>query len=250
MRHSARCFLALALVMTPADALAQATFPGSQAPGKTAPAQGAPATSPPAGQGTGAASEKPSGGAEAGAAGYAYKDAPQRKKTGGARVAKRAGPVATLPGFEIRGDGGSRLFVALTQQVQVEERRAQGSFTYVLKGAHIDRRNNMNVLETIHFNTPVSRARLVPKGNDLLFIVDLRAASTPTWKMQGGENNTGLLVVDFGGGEFLTGNERTPQPKSDAAKPDAKKKGGGQPAAPGSSGSPPKPDGTKTGPNP
>jgi hypothetical protein len=42
-------------------------------------------------------------------------------------VVHTAGPVATLPGFEMLAEGGSRLFVELTQSVQVEERRARGS---------------------------------------------------------------------------------------------------------------------------
>jgi hypothetical protein len=144
-------------------------------------------------------------------AGYAYSDTPRGKtKKRAANVGKKPGPLATMPGFESKNDGGTRLFVALTQQVQVEERRAQGTLTYILKGAHIDRRNNMNALETVHFNTPVSRARLVPKGKDLWFIVDLRAAATPAWKMQPGENNTALLVIDFAGGQFLSGAEKAP----------------------------------------
>ncbi|MCW5831782.1 MAG: hypothetical protein KIS78_04935 [Labilithrix sp.] len=43
--------------------------------------------------------------------------------------------------------------------------------------------NNTNALVTVHFNTPVARARLVPRGQDLHFIVELRSAATPTWKM-------------------------------------------------------------------
>ena len=54
----------------------------------------------------------------------------------------------------------------------------------------------------MHFNTPVWRARLVPQGNDLLFIVDLRAASAPTFKMQDAADHTSMLTVDFGKGDF------------------------------------------------
>ena len=50
---------------------------------------------------------------------------------------RAAGPLATFPGFEQLPDGGSRLFVQLSQTVAVEERRAQGSVTYVLRGAHL-----------------------------------------------------------------------------------------------------------------
>ena len=103
----------------------------------------------------------------------------------------------------MQADGSSRLFVALTQTVQVEEHSARGVLTYVLKGAHVVLRNNENALVTVHFNTPVVRARLLPAGNDLQFIVDLRAAVTPTWKVTPGKDGTSLLLVDFPKGSYL-----------------------------------------------
>ena len=93
---------------------------------------------------------------------------------------KATGPAVAMPGFEQTEGGGSRFFVQLSQAVPVEERRANGSVTYVLKGASPRVWNNTNALVTVHFSTPVSRARLVPSGGDLLFILDLRAASSPT----------------------------------------------------------------------
>jgi hypothetical protein len=120
------------------------------------------------------------------------------------RARFRAGaPVATLPGFEQLPDGGSRLFVELSAQVTVEERRAQGSITYVLKGAQIRHHNNTNALVTVHFDTPVFRARLVPSGEDLLFVIDLRdAKAQPAYKMSA-KGQGGILTVDFGKGDYL-----------------------------------------------
>lgn len=115
------------------------------------------------------------------------------------------GPVATLPGFEMLGEGGSRLFVELSQTVQVEERRARGTLTYVLKGAHVTVHNNENPLVTVHFNTPVTRARLVPAGHDLLFVVDLRADVTPTWKMNPAKEGSAILSIEFAKGTYISG---------------------------------------------
>jgi hypothetical protein len=103
----------------------------------------------------------------------------------------------------MQADGSSRLFVALTQTVQVEEHPAKGVLTYVLKGAHVALHNNTNPLVTVHFNTPVVRARLVPVGTDLHFIVELRAAVTATWKVTPGKDGTSLLMVDFPKGTYL-----------------------------------------------
>jgi hypothetical protein len=112
-------------------------------------------------------------------------------------------PVATLPGFEMLPDGGSRVFVEITRKVDVEERRSARVLTYVLKGAHVVYRNNENALVTVHFNTPVTKARLLPSGRDLLFSVDLRADSPATWKMVTDSDGSATLQVDFPKGSFL-----------------------------------------------
>jgi hypothetical protein len=139
------------------------------------------------------------------AAGYAYGDKPAAAK-GPPRVKyRRTGPVVNMPGFEQTSDGGSRLFVALSQTVPVEERKAQGSITYVLKGASPRVWNNTNALVTVHFNTPVYRARLVPHGQDLHFVIELRAEATPTWKMnEAAGDKPAMLAIDFPKGDYLS----------------------------------------------
>jgi hypothetical protein len=112
-------------------------------------------------------------------------------------------PVATLPGFEMLPDGGSRLFVEISKTVNVEERRSERVLTYILKGTRVVYRNNENSLVTVHFNTPVTRARLLPSGRDLLFSVDLRADASPAWKMVAETDGSATLQVDFAKGSFL-----------------------------------------------
>lgn len=137
--------------------------------------------------------------------GYSYSEKPAARASSGkkARAYKHTGPVVNLPGFEQTADGGSRLFVALSQPVPVEEHKAQGSITYVLKGASARVHNNTNALVTVHFNTPVSRARLVPHGHDLHFVIDLRAPATPTWKMAEAPDKTAVLQIDFPKGDYV-----------------------------------------------
>jgi hypothetical protein len=115
------------------------------------------------------------------------------------------GPIATLPGFEMQADGGSKLFVELTQSVPVEEQRSAQRITYLLKGARVLKRNNENALVTVHFNTPVTSARLLPEGGSLAFIVNLRANVTPTWKMTPAKDNSAILEIVFPKGDFLKG---------------------------------------------
>lgn len=222
----ARLALALAplvmgvLASAPSAARAQETPPAAT-PAPPPPGGG---EAPPAGS---APEAKPKSTAPAGYA-YGDKPAPRSRPVKGVKPHAK-GPVATYPGFQTLEDGGTRVFVQLTEPVQVEERKAKGSLTYVLKGAHVAKRNNTNALVTVHFDTPVSRARLVPAGNDLHFVVELRAAATPAWSVKEGPEKSSMLVVDFPKGDYLP--KDAPAASEAPAKP-------GAPAPPGQAGQP------------
>jgi hypothetical protein len=204
MGSSTRCLALAALIalLVPSVASAQGTgaVPTTPPAADTPPPPGGGAAG---GSGTGGAAEKApaSGGNVSGAT---FQDKPVRRAP--RAVLHRSGPLATFPGFEQLPDGGTRLFVQLNQSVPIEERRAQGSITYVMKGAHLRVRNDANALVTVHFNTPVFRARLAPSGNDLLFILELRAAATPTFKLTDNQDKTATLQIDFAKGDFLNGD--------------------------------------------
>lgn len=100
-------------------------------------------------------------------------------------------------------DGSSRFFVQLTQTVQVEEKKAAGTVTYVLKGAHVALRNNENALVTVHFNTPVTSARLIPVHEGLAFILSLRANVAPTYKTVAAKDGSSILEIDFAKGSYV-----------------------------------------------
>lgn len=173
------------------------------------------------------AAPQPSAGASAAPAGSlgGYAWGPPKPAARGWVRRGIAGPDATLPGFESLADGSTRLFVQLTKNVPVEERKAPGTVTYILKGAHVGIWNNTNALVTVHFNTPVTRARLVPHGRDLHFVVDLRANVAPTWKMTPTKDGTAMLQVEFAKGDYLNGG---PAPAPTATAP----AGATPPAAP------------------
>jgi hypothetical protein len=201
---------ALFALLAPSVASAQGT--GSTAPqpaGGGAGTAGSPAPASGGDNGTAAGAaaagdKKPSSPGNVG--GVSFQDKPARRAPTGRVVLRRSGPIATFPGFEQLPDGGSRLFVQLSQSVPVEERRAQGSVTYVLKGAHLRVHNDANALVTVHFNTPVFRARLTPQGNDLLFILELRSAASPTFKLSDNQDRSSTLQIDFPKGDFITGD--------------------------------------------
>lgn len=181
-----------------------------------------PPASDPAGGGSGPATNAPEKKAPSvPAAGYAYGDRATASRRATHSRYRRHGPVVNTPGFEQTADGGSRLFVQLSQMVPVEERKAAGSITYVLKGASPRVWNNTNALVTVHFDTPVSRARLVPQGQDLLFVVELRAAATPTWKITESTDKSAILTIDFPKSDVLQAETAREAPAGETAPPPA-----------------------------
>jgi hypothetical protein len=190
---------AVAALLAPTVAMAQAPTPTAAS---SAPPDAPPAPPPPAASSAPAKPVVP-------ATGYGWstpKAAKGAHPRGNARAArpKPNTPDAILPGFEMLPDGSTRLFVELSQPVAYDTKKGPGSLTYILKGAHVDRRNNYNPLVTVHFNTPVTRARLVPHGKDLWFVIELRADVTPTATMDAANGGLTTLRIDFPKGTYVS----------------------------------------------
>jgi len=128
-------------------------------------------------------------------------------------------PTALMAGFEMMPDGSTRLFVELSKAAAFDVKPARGSVTYVIKEAHIDRRNNQNPLVTVHFNTPVTSARLAPHGRDLWFIVDLRANVQPAATMEPTKEGGAALRVIFPKGDYLPSHPEGSAPPATGAEP-------------------------------
>ncbi len=169
--------------------------------------------------------------------------------------------IATFTGFEMLADGGSRLFVQLSRQVDVGQEQAKtdaasssprkgkkaraaaggnghpssapvvSRLKFVLKCAEVLNPMNEGPLVTDHFNTPVVRARLVPAGHDLDLMVELRADVAPQMKVVPAKDNGAMLQIDFPQGAYL------PAGANDSAADPASATGGAAPGAlPGASG--------------
>jgi hypothetical protein len=111
-------------------------------------------------------------------------------------------PVATFPGFRLLPSGGSRIYVELTKNVNVDQKKANGALVYTLHGAQVLSKNNKNALITTHFATPVARARLIPAGLDLDLVIDLRKAVDATHQIVAADNGTVRLEIDFPPGDY------------------------------------------------
>jgi hypothetical protein len=180
------------------------------------------ASAPPSGSAA-PASTGPAPGSEATGFGWST---PKKHKGGHASVAHRSasgaavasdGPGAVVPGFEMLGDGSTRLFVQMPKAVIYTEKAAAGTLTYVLKDISVDKRNNYNPLVTVHFNTPVTSARLVPHGRDLWLVVKLRAKVQPTAAMQAAKDGGSVLQLDFPKGDYLPAASAAASDGSDSA---------------------------------
>ncbi len=157
------------------------------------------------------------------ATGYGWSTKPTPRVRGRLRAVRAApsGPShpegTVVPGFEVLGDGSSRVFVQLPKPATYSAKAAKGSITYVLKGVRVDRRNDLNALVTVHFNTPVTSARLVPHGGDLWLVVDLRADVQPSVTMDGTKDGGGMLRVEFPKGDYISGGPAAPPPAAPSA---------------------------------
>jgi hypothetical protein len=210
--RAAACLVAVG-VLPAAGALAQSAGPPAAQPGEAPAATGTASEAPSAAPSPSAAPVYP-------ATGYGWsppkphtptKARPGSRRGAAARSGEGGQHDAAVPGFETLGDGSTRLFIELAKPVTYVARPGRGSITFVLQGAHISRWNNTNPLVTVHFNTPVTEARLVPHGKDLWFVIGLRANVQPTVSMDAAKEGGAVLHIAFAKGDYLPAGVAPPE---------------------------------------
>lgn len=136
---------------------------------------------------------------------------PAARRLEGRRGPRARASIITWPGFAMRAGGGSRFFVQTTQPVVTAVRTTADRVEVVFRNTAIHLANSRRWLETRHFNTPVLRARLERRGRDMVLVMHMRAAATPTISSAPGEGGFHFTYVDFGAGEWLP-PEPEPEP--------------------------------------
>jgi hypothetical protein len=163
--------------------------------------------------------------------GYSWQDAPRKPASKAKPKARfkvkfdRTAPHATFPGFRMLSDGSSVVWVVLDRRVEVVVTRAQGRVSYLMRGAQVSIRNNTHALVTTHFNTPMSRTRLLPVAGGAELVVELREAVEPTHEIVQGPRGMMVLRVrlprasrtyatasDPGDGNLRVGGALPPKP--------------------------------------
>lgn len=131
--------------------------------------------------------------------------------TPGAGTPPRAGAVArarpakllTWPGFQAQPGGASRFFLQVSAPVETQVRTSAGRVEVVLKNVRGHLRNTFRPLDTRFFQTPVRRAKVERRRNDLVLVFDLRAEATPTVTSAPGEAGFHFVYVDFPAGQWV-----------------------------------------------
>jgi len=102
----------------------------------------------------------------------------------------------TWTGFQMKDDGGSRVFVQLTESAPYQVTQVGGALHVIIKGAKLHLRNNGRPLDTHFFATPVKSIHATEKGGEVVLVIETRGHATHSEKTetQGGYQ---FLMIDF-----------------------------------------------------
>jgi hypothetical protein len=124
----------------------------------------------------------------------------------------------TWPGFQMRADGTSRVFIQSTTPLEPQPSAAPGKYSLHLPGAHIAGGTNRLPLETRYFNTPVTRVMLTATHEGAELVLDLRADVAPQLSSERGASGYYFTYVDLPKGKFVSEAEK-PKPVAPSATP-------------------------------
>jgi hypothetical protein len=123
--------------------------------------------------------------------------APGGSKTDPPHAPRKKNPIrVTWTGFQMKAEGGSRVFVQLTSEAPYQVTDAPGGLHVVIKGARLHLRNNARPLDTHFFATPVKSIRAAEKGGEVMLMIETKgkAAHAERIEAAGGYQ---FLMIDF-----------------------------------------------------
>ena len=144
----------------------------------------------------------------------------------------------TWPGFQMRPDGSSRVFLQTSVSVTTAGSLHQRFFIVELGDAPIAGDTNRYPLLTQHFTTPVTRVELKRANRRTTLILTLRADVQPQVSSEQAQSGFFFLYVDFPPGNYTAVN---PDPSASAARPTDGAALDMAPPAPSTAPSPPSP---------
>jgi hypothetical protein len=124
----------------------------------------------------------------------------------------KPGGWVTWPGFLMREDGGSRVFLQTTRPLQYRRSAGKLRFTLHFEDAKVHLNNNRNPLVTAFFNTPVKRAWLKRRGKNVDLVVELKQAAAEAVTQFSDNDGYHYLFIDFPPGDYPRGAGFAPRP--------------------------------------
>jgi hypothetical protein len=105
-------------------------------------------------------------------------------------------PRLVWTGFQMV-EGGSRVFVQTTAEVELKVGPGKGGVTLTLHNCRVHLRNNSRTLDTRYFASPVQQIAVHQRRRDIELDVALRAAVQSIARREEGPGGTHFWVIDF-----------------------------------------------------
>jgi hypothetical protein len=111
--------------------------------------------------------------------------------------------LVTWPGFQMRPDGSSRVFLQSTAPITVTPSQQGNLLRLDLGEIRVSGETNQFALVTRFFDTPVTRVQL-KGGKRTVLEIELRAAAQPTISSERAQSGFHFTYIDFPKGSYLT----------------------------------------------
>lgn len=130
-----------------------------------------------------------------------------------AKAAKASnGPTITWPGFQMRPDGSSRVFIQSTAPLEPKVlTTAEGKFDVQLPCARVAAKTNRLPLDTRFFNTPVTKVSVSASPGGAVVQLDLRASIAPSVSTESAPSGYFFTYIELPKGDYLMRLSATPK---------------------------------------
>ncbi|MCK9459353.1 MAG: hypothetical protein M0R80_06910, partial [Proteobacteria bacterium] len=125
-------------------------------------------------------------------------------------VKGKPGNWITWPGFLMRPDGGSRLFLQTTKELAFEKITKKNRVQLQFKETRVHLDNNRNPLVTVNFNTPLRTAYLKRHAKRVDLVMELKTPAEIVVTQHVDPDGYCYLFVDFPPGQYSTGGDWRP----------------------------------------
>jgi hypothetical protein len=105
-------------------------------------------------------------------------------------------PRLVWTGFQVT-DAGSRVFVQVTRDVELDVQTVKGGLAVMLRKCRIHMRNNSRTLDTRFFETPVKEISVHQRRNGVQLDIALKEPASATPHKQPGPAGTQFWVLEF-----------------------------------------------------